>query len=58
LKDRTLVPRVRKVRAQLHLSAPNGTKEEVAAVLPYEPESLSSDDPGRLLKTLAELGRR
>ncbi len=55
LKDQTLVPRVRKLKCQLHLHAPKGTKEEVLALLPHEPESLSSDDPGRLLQTLAEI---
>ncbi|HTU17083.1 MAG TPA: glycerophosphodiester phosphodiesterase family protein [Gemmataceae bacterium] len=55
LKDRTLVPRVRKLKCQLHLHAPKGTKEEVLALLPYEPESLSSDYPGRLLHTLSDI---
>ena len=55
LKDQSLVPRVRKCKCQLHLHAPKGTKKEVLALLPYEPESLSSDDPGRLLRTLADI---
>jgi glycerophosphoryl diester phosphodiesterase len=55
LSDKTLVPRVRKLKCQLHLHAAKGTREEVLSLLPYEPESLSSDDPGRLLRTLAEI---
>lgn len=55
LKDETLVPRVRKLKCQLHLDAARGTKEEVLALLPYEPESLSSDDPARLLRTLDDI---
>lgn len=55
LKDQSLVPRVRKVKCQLHLHAPRGTKEEVLALLPYEPESVSSDYPARLLKTLDDI---
>lgn len=58
LDDKSLVPRVRKHKKQLHLGAGQGTKNEVLPLLPYEPESLSSDDPGRLLQTLTELGRR
>lgn len=55
LSDPALVAAVRKHKRELLLSAPKGTKEEVLAVLPFEPEWLASDDPGRLKKTLAGL---
>ncbi len=55
LQDPTLVPRVRKAGAKLHLNATKGLKEEVLLLLPFEPESLSSDDPGQLRRTLAEI---
>ena len=40
---------------QLHLGTGKGTRDEVVPLLQYEPESLASDDPGRLRQTLAEL---
>lgn len=55
LNDATLVPRVRKVGLELHIGAGNGSREEVLPLLVHQPESLSSDDPARLLKTLAEI---
>lgn len=55
LDDTTLVPRVRKHKLQLHLGTKQGTKEEVLGFLSYGPESLSSDDPARLIQTLAEI---
>jgi hypothetical protein len=55
LADETLVPRVRKVRCELHLGTGLGTKAEVLPLLIHKPESLSSDDPAQLIKTLAEL---
>lgn len=58
LGDKALVAQVRKHKKQLHLGAGLGTKNEVLPLLRYEPESLSSDDPARLLQTLTELGRR
>jgi hypothetical protein len=48
---------VRRHKRELLLSAPKGTPEEVLAVLPYEPEWLASDDPGRSKQTLAEIAR-
>lgn len=58
LKDPTLVPRVRRAGVKLHLNATKGLKEEVLALLPFAPESLSSDDPGQLRRTLAEIAGR
>jgi glycerophosphoryl diester phosphodiesterase len=58
LSDETLVPKVRKLGLELHLGTGNGTKEEVLPLLVHEPESLASDDPMRLIQTLAELGAK
>lgn len=55
LTDATLVPRVRKLGCELHLGTGTGTRAEVLPLLEHAPESLSSDDPAQLLKTLAEL---
>ena len=55
LNDTALVPRVRKHKLQLHLGTKQGTKEEVLGLLPFGPESLSSDDPARLIQSLAEI---
>ncbi len=59
LADKSLVPQVRKLGLELHLGTGMGTKEEVLPLLVSEPESLSSDDPAQLIKTLGELaGKR
>jgi glycerophosphoryl diester phosphodiesterase len=55
LSDESLVPRVRKLGVELHIGTGMGTKAEVLPLLAHEPESLSSDDPAQLVKTLAEL---
>jgi len=55
LIDESLVPRVRKLGLELHLGTGQGTKAEVLPLLAHEPESLASDDPGQLVKTLEEL---
>jgi glycerophosphoryl diester phosphodiesterase len=55
LADETLVPRVRKLGLELHLGTGGGTRDEVLPLLAHGPESLSSDDPARLIATLAEL---
>ena len=52
LSDESLVPRVRKLGLELHLGTGMGTKAEVLPLLAHRPESLSSDDPAQLLKTL------
>lgn len=55
LADDTLAERVRKTGRELHVGTGTGTKAEVLPLLAHRPESLSSDDPAQLLKTLAEL---
>ncbi|MFO0826343.1 MAG: glycerophosphodiester phosphodiesterase family protein [Gemmataceae bacterium] len=55
LSDATLVPRVRKLGCELHLGTGIGTKTEVLPLLAHAPESLASDDPAQLRKTLAEI---
>ena len=55
LADEKLVPRVRKLGLELHLGTGNGTRVEVLPLLVHEPESLASDDPAQLVKTLAEI---
>ncbi len=55
LVDDALVPQVRRLKLELHLGTGKGTREEVLPLLVHEPESLSSDDPARLIKTLAEI---
>jgi glycerophosphoryl diester phosphodiesterase len=53
--DATLVARVAKTGAHLHLNGTLGTKAEVAELLKHRPHSLSSDNPAELIKSLAEL---
>jgi glycerophosphoryl diester phosphodiesterase len=55
LTDETLVPRVRKAGAQLHLNGTTGTPDEIRPLLKYQPDSLSSDDPAELVTTLHAL---
>jgi len=55
LADRTLVPGVRKLGLGFLLGAGAGTRDEVLPLLAHQPDSLSSEDPGRLIKTLAEI---
>jgi glycerophosphoryl diester phosphodiesterase len=52
------VAAVRKHKLELHLAAPKGTREDVLAILLYAPESVASDDPARLVLTLAELAKQ
>lgn len=47
--------RVRKAGAKLHPNGVTGTRDEVVPLLQHSPDSLSSDDPRRLVSTLAEL---
>jgi len=58
LSDTSLVPRVRKLGLELHVGTGNGTRDEVLPLLAHKPESLSSDDPAQLVKTLAALAGR
>jgi hypothetical protein len=55
LADGTLVPKVRKLGLELHLVPVPVPRAEVLPLLAYRPESLSSDDPARLVRTLAEI---
>jgi hypothetical protein len=55
LADEKLVPRVRRAGCELHLGTGTGTKDEVLPLLVHRPESLASDDPAQLMKTLAEI---
>ena len=56
LSDTTLVGRVRKAGVKLHLNGTSGALDEIAELLKYRPDSLSSDDPARLIATLKALG--
>jgi glycerophosphoryl diester phosphodiesterase len=58
LSDASLVPRVRRAGAKLHIGAGAGSREEVEPLLAHKPESLSSDDPARLIRTLKELAAK
>jgi glycerophosphoryl diester phosphodiesterase len=51
----SLVERVRKSGAKLHLNGETGLPEEVIPLLAHSPDSLSSDHPAQLRKTLAAL---
>jgi glycerophosphoryl diester phosphodiesterase len=53
--DANLVRRVRKTGAKLHLNGTTGKPDDVFPLLLHKPDSLSSDDPARLVKTLKEL---
>lgn len=55
LGNQTLVPRVRKSGAKLHIGAGAGNREEVIPLLAHRPDSLSSDDPAKLIETLKKL---
>ena len=54
-KDEGLIVRVRKAKAALHLNGTTGKPDEVRELLRHGPDSLSSDDPARLVKTLRAL---
>ncbi|MFP6601475.1 MAG: glycerophosphodiester phosphodiesterase family protein, partial [Pirellulaceae bacterium] len=56
LEDKTLVPQVKKAGVKLHLNGTTGVSEEVLQLLPYQPDSISSDDPGKLIRTLQRIG--
>jgi glycerophosphoryl diester phosphodiesterase len=57
LTDKTLVRRVRQAGAKLHLNGTTGKTSEVIPLLKFGPDSMSSDDPDRLVKTLKQLAR-
>jgi len=52
LGDTTLIPRVRKHGLLLHLNGTVGAEDETRMLLAFEPDSLASDDPARLVATL------
>jgi glycerophosphoryl diester phosphodiesterase len=56
--DANLVRRVRKAGAKLHLNGTTGKPDDVLPLLRYKPDSLSSDDPARLVQTIKELRSR
>jgi len=55
LEDKTLVPQVKKAGVKLHLNGTTGLTSEALLLLPYQPDSISADDPGRLIKSLREI---
>jgi glycerophosphoryl diester phosphodiesterase len=55
LGDDKLVARVRGLGLQLHLNGTTGALEEVRELLHYQPESLTSDDPAQLVRSLKTL---
>lgn len=57
LTDSRLVARVRKANVKLHLNGSTGKRDEVIPLLKHRPDSMSSDDPRRLIQTLRELGK-
>jgi len=57
LGDKSSAAAVRKHKLGLLLAAPKGNREDVLAILAYRPESVASDDPARLVRTLAEIAR-
>ena len=56
LTDVSVIDKVRKAGCKLHLNGKLGTAAEVAGLLHYRPNSLSSDDPAQLVKTLKDAG--
>jgi glycerophosphoryl diester phosphodiesterase len=57
LTDSALVPRVKRAEKKLHLNGRLGTAKEIIPLLQHSPDSLSSDDPGKLVKTLKQLSK-
>jgi len=55
LNDKTLIPLIRKHKLGLHLNGTVGAEEETRMLLAYEPDSLASDDPARLIQTLKKI---
>ena len=47
---------MKKAGLKLHLNGTTGVSEEVLQLLPYQPDSISSDDPGKLIRTLQRIG--
>ena len=57
LGDKTLIPRVRSHGLMLHLNGTLGAEDETRTLLAHEPDSLASDDPARLARTLKKFSR-
>ena len=57
LGDKSLVPQVRRHNVMLHLNGTRGAEEETRMLLEYRPESIASDDPAQLVRSLQKLGR-
>jgi glycerophosphoryl diester phosphodiesterase len=55
LDDKTLVPQVRRHKVMLHLNGTFGAEDETRMLLHYRPESLASDDPAQLVRSLARI---
>jgi len=53
-----LVDRVHRLKVGLHVNGSKGARAEVEAALSHRPTSLSSDDPGRLVKTLKAISQK
>lgn len=56
--DPSLIDRVRRTESKLHLNGTKGSLSEVTELLKGHPDSLSSDDPAELVKSLNELKKR
>lgn len=55
--DTRWVDEIRKANRRLHLNGTRGELAETEALLQFAPDSLSSDDPGRLIASLESLGQ-
>jgi glycerophosphoryl diester phosphodiesterase len=58
LVDKSLVPQVRRHKRMLHLNGTVGGEEETRMLLAYRPESIASDDPAQLVRSLAKIAGR
>ena len=58
IQDGTPIKRVRAVGKMLHLNGTKGEIDETRHLLQFQPDSLSSDDPGKLKATLSKLAGR
>ena len=58
LTDASLIGRVRKSGAKLHLNGRAGTVEETTPLFSHKPDSLSSDNPAKLIETLTSLSNQ
>ena len=56
-KSREPAKRVRKVGKRLHLNGTEGKLDETLELLEFKPDSLSSDHPARLIRSLAKIAQ-